>query len=131
MKHSQAIFLQEMGISHWQVRKPTLFKVEEELKKLKLSTCKLLVICTEQDKKHALMPAIINAFSIEQDSVSYCSLAQFENHQGTLPQLIWSTLGKVEIDASHQVLHSLPLEQLAKHKSAKKSLWKQFCATQQ
>jgi len=131
MKHQQAVFLQEMGITHWQVRKPALFKTEEMLKQLNLSACKLLVVCTEQDKKHQLMSSIIDAFAIDNDTVVYCSLAQFENQQGALPELIWSTLGIIEVAATHQLLHSPSLATLATSGSAKKSLWKQYCALQQ
>ena len=131
MKHQQAVFLQEMGITHWQVRKPTLFKTEEMLKQLNLSVCKLLVVCTEEDKKHELMPAILSAFNINTDSVVYCSLAQFESQQGALPHLIWSTIGEIEASATHQLLHSPSLATLAVNGHAKKVLWKQFCAYQQ
>jgi len=131
MKHQQAVFLQEMGITHWQVRKPALFKTEEMLKQLNLSVCKLLVVCTEEDKKHELMPAILGAFSINADSVVYCSLAQFESQQGILPQLIWSTIGEIETPALHHLLHSPSLATLAVNGEAKKALWKQFCAYQQ
>jgi len=131
MKHQQAIILQEMGVTHWQVRKPNLFSEEEERKQLNLAIYNLLVVCTEQDKKHALMPAIINAFGIEPDSVIYCSLTQFENQQGTLPKLIWSTLGKSDVLPPHQLLNSPSLAMLNEQGVAKKSLWKQFCAYQQ
>ncbi|MEJ6077505.1 DNA polymerase III subunit psi [Vibrio sp. 1-Bac 57] len=131
MKHQQAVFLQEMGITHWQVRKPALFKTEEALKQLNLSACKLLVVCTEEDAKHELMAAIISAFQIKSDQVVYCSLAQFENQQGNLPTLIWSTLGEVASSPSHQLLNSPSLAELATNAAAKKVLWKQFCAYQQ
>tara|TARA_R110001592_G_scaffold108581_1_gene303236 strand:+ start:2487 stop:2876 length:390 start_codon:yes stop_codon:yes gene_type:complete len=128
MKHQQAVFLQEMGIIHWQVRKPALFKTEEMVKQLNLSGCKLLVVCTEEDIKHELMPAIINAFGFDPSDVKYCSLAQFENQQGALPDLIWSTLGQVEASVTHKLLHSPSLVSLATQSNAKKALWKQFCA---
>ena len=131
MKHQQAVFLQEMGIIHWQVRKPALFKTEEMVKQLNLSGCKLLVVCTEEDIKHELMPAIINAFGLDSNDVKYCTLAQFENQQGTLPDLIWSTLGKIEASVTHKLLHSPSLASLAIQGNAKKALWKQFCAYQQ
>lgn len=131
MKHQQAIFLQEMGITHWQVRKPVLFKADDELEQLNLTLCELLIVCTEADKSHALMPAIINAFDIELGNVVYCSLAQFESQRGTLPGFIWSTLGKIDTVANHQCLLSPSLAILATQRSAKKLLWKQFCATQQ
>jgi len=131
MKHQQAVFLQEMGITHWQVRKPALFKTEEMLKQLNLSSCKLLVVCTEEDIKHELMAAIINAFGLDSNDVKYCTLAQFENQQGPLPDLIWSTLGKIEASVTHNLLHSPPLALLAVQGNAKKALWKQFCAYQQ
>jgi len=131
MKHQQAVLLQEMGIIHWQVRKPALFKAENELKQLNLSVCQLLIVCTEQDKNHALMPAIISAFEIDVDSVVFCSLAQFESQQGTLPNLIWSTLGKIDVPPSHTLLNSPSLVQLATQGACKKSLWKQYCAHQQ
>ena len=131
MKHQQAVFLQEMGITHWQVRKPTLFKTEEMLKQLNLSVCKLLVVCTEEDKKHELMPAILSAFNMNTDSVVYCSLAQFENQQGALPMLIWSTLGQTGSVVSERILHSPSISLLANNGKAKKALWEQFCAYQQ
>ena len=131
MKHQQAVFLQEMGITHWQVRKPALFTTEKELKQLNLSVYKLLVVCTEQDRNHALMKAIISAFGIESDSVVYCSLNQFENQQGTLPEWVWSTLGDIETSPHCKLLYSPSLSELYNKPSAKKSLWKQFCAYQQ
>ena len=94
-------------------------------------SCKLLVICTEQDKTHPLMSSIIKAFAVDLDNVVYCSLAQFEHQQGALPPLIWSTVGHVEIASDCQLLHSPSIEQLSLHRDAKKSLWKQFCAYQQ
>ena len=131
MKHQQAVFLQEMGITHWQVRKPALFKAEKDLEQLNLSACKLLVLCTDVDKAHPLMPAILKAFNIDTDSVVYCSLAQFEAQQASLPDLIWSTLGVIATSPAHKLLHSPSLPQLALQAHAKQSLWKQFCAYQQ
>ncbi len=130
MKPRQAIFLQEMGITRWQVRKPALFKAEQTLKQLNLSHCELLVVCSEEDKKHPLMPLIIRAFGLDRDNVKFCSLEQFEQQQGTLPHLIWSTIGTITTSTS-QVLASPSLSQLAKQGSDKKSLWEQFCAYQQ
>ncbi|MEL0629373.1 DNA polymerase III subunit psi [Psychromonas aquatilis] len=127
MKHQQALFLQEMGITHWQVRKPELFKAESTTKQLNLSTCKLLIVCTEQDQQHKLMTAIVSAFSIDIDDVVFCSLEQFENQQGSLPRLIWSTLGKISVAANTQLLHSPSLAVLSKDGKAKKLLWKQYC----
>lgn len=131
MKHQQAIFLQEMGITHWQVRKPALFKTAEKLKQLNLSVCKLLVVCSDQDRKHELMSSILHAFAIESDQVVYCSIEQFESQQGTLPSLIWSTLGKITVSANTKLLHSPSLATLANAGKAKKSLWNQYCAYQQ
>lgn len=131
MKHQQAVFLQEMGITHWQVRKPALFKAEQDLQQLNLSACKLLVLCVDADRDHPLMLAILRAFNIDADSVVYCSLAQFENQQAALPDLIWSTLGEITALPGHQLLHSPSLSQLVLQTHAKKSLWKQFCAYQQ
>ncbi|RBW43162.1 DNA polymerase III subunit psi [Psychromonas sp. B3M02] len=131
MKHQQAVFLQEMGITHWQVRKPALFKAEEVHKQLNLSQCELLVVCTKEDKQHPLMQAILNAFEIGKDKVTYCSLAQFENQHGELPTLIWSTIGQLEVAPAHQLLHSPALAILAEQHHAKQTLWKQFCAYQQ
>lgn len=131
MRHQQAAFLQEMGISHWQVRKPALFTAEKEFKQLNLSVFKLLVVCTDQDKSHMLMKAIIRAFGIESDNVAYCSLNQFENQKGTLPKLIWSTLGKIEVSSHYQLLYSPSLTELNNNPTAKKTLWEQFCAYQQ
>ncbi|MDN2663366.1 DNA polymerase III subunit psi [Psychromonas sp. 14N.309.X.WAT.B.A12] len=131
MKHQQAVFLQEMGITHWQVRKPALFKAEEVHKQLNLSQCELLVVCTKEDKQHPLMQAILNAFEIDKDKVTHCSLAQFENQQGELPTLIWSTIGKLEVAPAHQLLHSPALAILAEQRHAKQTLWKQFCAYRQ
>lgn len=131
MKHQQAVFLQEMGITRWQVRKPALFKTKEVLKPLNLAVCKLLVVCSEEDKKHNLMHSIIDAFDINPDSVVYCSLAQFENQQGALPMLIWSTLGQTGSVVSERILHSPSISLLANNGKAKKALWEQFCAYQQ
>ena len=131
MKHKQAFFLQEMGITHWQVRKPVLFTTEKESQQLNLSVYKLLVVCTEQDKKNPLMNEVIRAFDIENDSVVYCSLNQFENQQGTLPEWVWSTLGDIETSPHCKLLYSPSLSELYNKPSAKKSLWKQFCAYQQ
>ncbi|MGJ8581449.1 MAG: DNA polymerase III subunit psi [Psychromonas sp.] len=131
MKHQQAVFLQEMGITHWQVRKPALFKAEEVHKQLNLSQCELLVVCRQEEKQHPLMTAIINGFEIDKDKVTYCSLAQFENQQGELPTLIWSTLGQIEVAPAHQLLHSSAIATIAEQYQAKKMLWKQFCAYHQ
>jgi DNA polymerase-3 subunit psi len=131
MKHQHAVFLQEMGIQHWQVRKPALFRGEKALKQLNLTACKLLVVCTQQDKQHPLMSSIINAFDIDADSVFYCTLAEFEHQQGNLPELIWSTLGEIDVSPNRHLLHSPSLALLNKQSAAKKSLWKQFCAYRQ
>ena len=130
MKHQEAIFLQEMGITHWQVRKPALFKAEQTIKQLNLSHCELLVVCSEEDKTHPLMSVIIRAFGFDEDNVKFCSLVQFEHQQGTLPHLIWSTIGTINTSTS-QLLESSSLSQLAKQGNDKQSLWKQFCAYQQ
>lgn len=131
MKHQQAVFLQEMGITHWQVRKPALFHAGGVITPLNLSACKLLVICTEDDKEHLLMSSIIHAFNIAIDNVIYCSLAQFECYQGRLPDLIWSTLGRSKIDVTSHFIHSPSLSHLAEQGTEKKRLWEQFCAYQQ
>jgi len=128
MKHQQAAFLQEMGITHWQVRKPALFTTDQAIKPLNPSVYKLLVICTEPDKTHPLMSAIIDAFAIDKDSVAFCSLFQFEQLQGDLPELVWSTLGDIKVADNVNFLSSPSLAVLNHEPDAKKSLWKQFCA---
>lgn len=128
MEHQKATILQEMGITHWQVRKPALFKSEAELEQLNLSVCNLLVVCSEEDKLHPLMAAIINAFEIDPDTVQYCNLAQFEAQQGQLPNMLWSTMGKLDVTSNHQLLHSPSLCKLAEQAGAKKLLWEQYCA---
>lgn len=48
MKHQQAVYLQEMRIIHWQVRKPQLFSHSEATEPVDLSRYSLL-LCSEAD----------------------------------------------------------------------------------
>lgn len=128
MLHQKALYLQEMGITHWQVRKPALFANASGFPMLDLSEYKLLFIGTEGEFKHPLTVAIINAFNLKAHDVCCCSLEQFENQQGDLPELIWSTIGELNQLAGHALLTSPMITDLALQPLAKKQLWEQFCA---
>lgn len=128
MQHQKALYLQEMGITHWQVRKPALFTNGSGFPMLDLSECKLLFICVEGEFEHPLTVAILNAFKLKATDVCCCSIEQFENQQGNLPAMIWSTLGEVNQPNGHVLLTSPAITELAKQPQAKKQLWEQFCA---
>tara|TARA_R110001583_G_scaffold42735_1_gene135840 strand:+ start:15209 stop:15598 length:390 start_codon:yes stop_codon:yes gene_type:complete len=128
MLHQKALYLQEMGITHWQVRKPALFAQGTGFPLLDLSECKLLFICTEGEFEHPLTVAILKAFNIKKSHVCCCSLEQFENQQGNLPDIIWSTLGKIKPISGHHLLTSPPIATLIHQPKAKKQLWEEFCA---
>jgi DNA polymerase-3 subunit psi len=128
MLHQKAIYLQEMGITHWQVRKPALFSQGSGFPMLDLSDCKLLFICAEGEFEHPLSLAIFKAFNIKENDVCCCSLEQFENQEGNLPAIIWSTLGKIKQASGHDLLTSPSIVELIQQPQAKKQLWEQFCA---
>lgn len=128
MLHQKALYLQEMGISNWQVRKPALFTKGSGFPMLDLSACKLLLVCAEEEFNHPLTTAILNAFNIKLDDVCYCSMEQFENQQGNLPDIVWSTVGAIAEPHDHALLSSPPIAELTQQPQAKKQLWEQFCA---
>ncbi|PKF61759.1 DNA polymerase III subunit psi [Psychromonas sp. psych-6C06] len=128
MLHQKAFFLQEMGITHWQVRKPGLFTQGSGFPMLDLSACKLLIICAAGEFEHPLTEAVLTAFQISKDEVCCCTLEQFENQQGSLPTIIWSTLGDINQPHGHTLLRSPAIAELALQPNAKKQLWEQFCA---
>jgi DNA polymerase-3 subunit psi len=131
MKHQQALYLQEMGITRWQVRKPDLFPLSLNLCSIDLSHYKLLLVASTADFAHPLMVSILDAFNLKLSEVYCCSTDQFENLQGQLPELIWSTLGEINQPHGHKLLTSPPIVQLAADANAKKALWKQFCSFNQ
>lgn len=128
MQHQKALYLQEMGITHWQVRKPALFTHGSGFPMLDFSACKLLLICAQGEFEHPLTQAILTAFKLKTTDVCCCSLEQFENQQGNLPAMIWSTLGPVNQPNGHVLLTSPAITDLVKQPQAKKQLWEQFCA---
>ncbi len=127
MKHQQAVYLQEMGITHWQVRKPELFTASDPKQK-DLSRCSLLVLCDERDQTHPLMSKITTAFGFTLQQVCFCSLQEFEEQQGDLPETIWSTLGEINLSHGHKILTSPSLFVLENSAAAKRALWESFCA---
>lgn len=130
MLHQKALYLQEMGITHWQVRKPALFTQGSGFPMLDLSSCKLLLICAEGEFEHPLTDAILTAFNMKSADVCWCTMEQFENQQGNLPKIIWSTLGSINQTAGHDLLTSPAIADLALQPQAKKQLWEQFCVLQ-
>lgn len=130
MLHQKALYLQEMGITHWQVRKPALFAQGSGFPMLDLSDCQLLFICAEREFEHPLTLAIFKAFNIKEQEVCCCTLEQFENQQGSLPAIIWSTLGPINPLSGHTLLTSPSIMDLTQQPHAKKQLWEQFCAVQ-
>jgi len=128
MKHQQAVYLQEMGITRWQVRKPELFSCLQATENLDLSRYSLLVLSTEDEFSHPLMSNILKAFKFSADKVYYCSMAEFENLQGPLPEYIWSMMGPINPPFGHNLLTSPPLSQLENNPKEKRALWEQFCA---
>ena len=128
MLHQKAFYLQEMGITHWQVRKPALFSQGAGFPLLDLSECKLLFVCKEGEFEDPLTVAILKAFHIKKSHVCCCTLEQFENQQGNLPDIIWSTLGKIKQVRGHDLLTSPSIATLKQQPKAKKQLWEQFCA---
>lgn len=128
MKHQQAVYLQEMGITRWQVRKPCLFNHLDNSKAADLSGYKLLVLSSEAEFLHPLMAQILKAFNFTDEQVYRCSMAEFEDMQGQLPEYIWSTLGKINQPHGHKLLTSPSLSQLENNAQQKRALWKQFCA---
>ena len=128
MKHQQAVYLQEMGITRWQVRKPDLFSNFQAGRATDLSHYSLLVLSSDVEFSHPLMNKILKAFKFSIEDVYHCSMAEFEDLQGPLPEYIWSTLGPVEQPLGHKLLTSPPLSQLENNPEQKRVLWKQFCA---
>lgn len=126
MQHQKAVYLQEMGITRWQLRKPQLFPNYNPVSDI--SHASLLVVCDDKDINNPLMKKILTAFSVKRDQVTYFSMQEFEDYQGTLPNLIWSTLGDVSALPEHNILTSPDLTTLSEDHKAKQSLWKQFCA---
>ena len=131
MKHQQAVYLQEMGITRWQVRKPELFSNFQRAEHVDFSRYSLLVLSNEHEFSHPLMSNILKAFKFSVDQVYHCSMAEFENQQGALPEYIWSMMGPINQPFSHKVLTSPPLSQLENNPKEKKALWEQFCAFNQ
>lgn len=131
MKHQQAVYLQEMGITRWQVRKPELFSHVQRTESVDLSRYSLLVLSTDEEFAHPLMNNILKAFKFSKDEVYCCSMAAFENHQGPLPEYIWSMMGPVNQRSGHKLLTSPPLSQLENNPKEKRALWEQFCAFNQ
>jgi DNA polymerase-3 subunit psi len=135
MNHRRIAFLQEVGITRWQLRKPQLLvncaQNADCPAEIDTSQFKLLVICSDDDIKHPLMTKIIHAFNFEISQVYFCSMHDFENRQGELPHTLWSTLGKLEQVKSHQLLHSPQMHKLTNNPEAKKQLWKQFSVINQ
>ena len=128
MKHQQAVYLQEMGITRWQVRKPALFSDAQGSESVDLSRYSLLIICTESDFTHPLLNNILKAFKFPVADVYRYSMDEFENHQGALPEYIWSMMGSVNQSVGHKLLTSPPLSQLEDNPKEKRILWEQFCA---
>lgn len=128
MLHQKSLYLQEMGITHWQVRKPALFTHGSGFPMLDLSQYKLLFICADDEFNHPLTAAVFMAFNLKESDVCCCSLEQFENQQGDLPAMIWSTLGAIKEVAGHTLLTSPAITELAEQPLAKRQLWEQFCA---
>lgn len=128
MLHQKAFYLQEMGITRWQVRKPALFCTNENNSTVDLSRYDLLLLCSPEAFLHPLTSKILSAFNLHIDKVYHCSMDEFENHQGSLPLMIWSTLGPINQPYGHQLLTSPSIEILAENPDEKKALWEQFCA---
>lgn len=128
MKHQQAVYLQEMGITHWQVRKPELFPCALNAGVIDLSHYSLLLIAAQEEFDHPLLLNILKALHFKLTDVYCCSMAQFENQQGHLPTFIWSTLGNINQPHGHRLLTSPAIAKLANDGNAKKILWQQFCA---
>lgn len=128
MKHQQAVYLQEMGITRWQVRKPNIFSHESTNESTDLSRYSMLVLSSEAEFTHPLMAKILQAFKFAAEDVYYCSMTEFENLQGPLPEYIWSTLGEINQPFAHKLLTSPPLSQLENDPKEKRALWEQFCA---
>ncbi|WP_372881218.1 DNA polymerase III subunit psi [Psychromonas sp.] len=131
MKHQQAVYLQEMGITRWQVRKPELFLHAPNAGGVDLSHYSLLLIACENDFSHPLLANILTAFHFKPSDVYCCSMARFENQQGPLPDFIWSTLGKIDQPRGHKLITSPAITSLVDDAQAKKALWRQFCALNQ
>jgi len=128
MLHQKALYLQEMGIPHWQVRKPALFTQGSGFPMRDLSGYKLLLICVQGEFEHPLTIAILQAFNVKIADACCCTMEQFENQQGELPKIIWSTLGTISQPYSQRLLTSPAIIDLATQPQAKKQLWEQFCA---
>jgi DNA polymerase-3 subunit psi len=128
MMHQKAVYLQEMGISRWQIRKPELFPNCRATESVDLSRYSLLVLSSDAEFSHPLMANILKAFQFSADRVYHCSMDEFENHQGSLPEYIWSMMGQINQPFGHKVLLSPALSQLANNPKEKKALWEQFCA---
>ena len=128
MKHQQSVYLQEMGITRWQVRKPELFNSIGVTDSKDLSRYSLLVVSSETEFSHPLMAKILQAFKFSAEQVYYCSMTEFENLQCPLPEYIWSTLGDINQPVGHKLLTSPSLSILENNPKEKKALWEQFCA---
>jgi len=128
MKHQQTVYLQEIGITRWIVRKPALFNRESHDELVDLSRFDLLIICSDKDFNHPLVTNILKAFKFTADQVCHCSLTEFENYQGQLPEYIWSTVGNIDPVFGHKFMRSVSIPELDSNPKEKRTLWEQFCA---
>lgn len=128
MQHQKAVYLQEMGITHWQVRKPELFTNASGKKTIDLSAYSILVLIEEEEFNHPLMSKILKAFDFPPEQVYHCCIEEFESLQGTLPEFIWSTLGETNQLHGHKLLTSASISEMVDNPQKKKHLWEQFCA---
>ena len=128
MNKQQAMFLQEIGITRWMLRKPALFNQLQKTKEMDISGYALLVLDSTADLENPLLNNILRAFKFPPDNVYYMSQAEFDDYHGELPEFVWSMLEKVSIPDRHKLLSSSSLTELEKDPQQKRALWKQFCA---
>ena len=130
MNQREIQVLQEMGLTYWQVRKPSFFP-EMQVPVIDLpESCKLLFVCSDELNEHDswLFGRILKSMKLRPEQALRLppqAMDQIREHH-----LTWCWLAGCQAPhpAGCQLLTSVSLKQMHTNPASKKALWQQICS---
>ncbi|KKD01810.1 DNA polymerase III subunit psi [Photobacterium halotolerans] len=130
MQQRDMQLLQEMGLTHWQIRKPECFPAWAQSVIDLPDSCQLLLVTPDEMDEHDawLFGNILRSMKLSPEQALTLpphALSELGEHH-----LTWCWFAGCQgVEPSDcQILHSASLRQMHDHPASKKALWQQICA---
>ena len=130
MSQIHAQYLQEMGITQWELSHPErLSGYQTELVKLP-ETCQLLLVSPEkpQGALAEMFERVLKSIKLELSQAQYVHPSELSHFDLSSPQWVWFAGCESDTDIAAKTLQSPLLSQIDGNNQQRRALWQQICS---